>query len=75
LVVYEIVTVPAETPVTVPAPFTVATPGALLVQVPPIVASLSDVVAPVHTVDEPVITFGVEFTVTGVFAKQPVGIV
>ena len=61
-----IVAVPADTPVTSPLAFTVAMPVALLLHVPPAVASVNCVVLPIHTVCVPVIaaTTGAEPTVT-----------
>ena len=53
--VYFIVAVPGKTPVTTPEVLTVATVVAWLLQLPPVVASLSEVVAPAHTVAVPVI--------------------
>ena len=52
--VYEIVTVPGVTPVTRPVADTVAFP-LLALQVPPLAASVSDILVPVITVDGPVI--------------------
>ena len=59
-----IVEVPAATPVTMPEeePM-VATEVLLLVHVPPLVASVSVVVWPVHTLVVPAIAAGVGFTV------------
>ncbi len=51
-------------PVTIPVDPTVAVAVVPLVQVPPVVISLSVVVAPVHTVSVPLIAAGVLFTVT-----------
>ena len=51
--------------------FTVATPGALLVHVPPEVASLKVVVSPTQTAAVPVIAAGNGLTVTIVVAIQP----
>ena len=48
------VAVPADTPVTMPVVPTVATVVAVLLQVPPVVASLNPVVAPAQTVAVPV---------------------
>jgi len=56
--VYVIVTVPAETPVTVPPVLTVAVAELLLLQLPPVVASLSVVLLPSQTAIVPVIAFG-----------------
>ena len=68
------VTVPAVTPVTIPvlAP-TDAVPVLLLLHVPPVVAELSVVTAPVHTVDAPDIAAGNGLTVTTAITRQPVG--
>ena len=49
------VAVPAATPVTVPVLPTVATVVAVLLQAPPVVASLNPVVAPAQTIAVPVI--------------------
>jgi hypothetical protein len=63
--VYVIATVPAVTPVTIPVPDpTVAIPLLLLLQVPPVVASLSVIWEPAITVLLPEIAPGVGFTVT-----------
>ena len=51
------VAVPADTPLTTPL-LTVAVAGVLLLHVPPVVASVSVVVAAVHTLVEPVILAG-----------------
>ena len=45
---------PVATPVTTPALLTVASAALLLLQVPPVVASVSVMVAPVHTIAGPV---------------------
>jgi hypothetical protein len=68
------VVVPPDTPLTMPldAP-TVATAVALLVQVPPPVASLRAVVDPGQTVVVPVMEGTEAFTVTAFIAIQPVG--
>ena len=64
------VAVPAIAPVTVP-PTTVALP-LLLAQTPPVVASVSIVVLPVHTeAVAGVIATGAEFTVATVVTEQP----
>ena len=67
------VAVPVATPVTIPvvAP-TVAVAVLLLLQPPPVVASLSVVVAPMHTTAVPVITPGNGFTVTAAVIVHPV---
>jgi hypothetical protein len=55
---------PAVTPVATPVPEPiVATDVALLVQVPPAVASVNVVVTPEHTLDAPDIADGSAFTV------------
>jgi len=71
--VYVIVVVEGETGNTVPLeePI-VATPGALLVHVPPPVASVSAPVDPIHTFVDPDIAGGVAFTVIVVVIKHPV---
>ena len=65
--VYFMVAVPAATPVTTPVPeFTVATAVLLLLQLPPLVPLLVNVVVdPAQTVEEPLIVpaFGAAFTV------------
>ena len=60
------VAVPAVIPVTTPPVLTVAMPVLLLLHTPPLVASASVVVPPVHTVVDPVIVpaDGVPDTVT-----------
>ena len=62
--VYDIVDVPTRKPLTVPSVPTVAMVVAVLLHVPPPVASVSAVVDPWHTVGFPVITAGCVFTVT-----------
>lgn len=64
---------PAATPVTTPVdePI-VATVTLLLAHVPPVLALLSVVVAPVHTDVVPVIAAGSGFTVTTIDLAQPV---
>src|ERR1043165_3762053 len=52
---------------------TVATPVLLLLHVPPELTSASVVLAPTHTVPDPVMVAGIGFTVTVWFTKQPVG--
>ena len=65
---------PAATPVTRPVvEFTVAWAIALLVHVPPAVASLKAEVKPTHTFEVPVMAEGVVLTVIRVVAIQPVG--
>lgn len=75
VVVNLIITFPADAPYTIPATAsTVAIAVLLLLQVPPVVASLNIVALPAHRVVLPV-TGVIGFTVTVVVAKQPVGIV
>ena len=70
---------PVDTPpifaVPGPVPATVATPGVALLQAPPVVASTSAAVEPMHTVNVPVIGAGVTSTVIVVDTVQPVGAV
>jgi len=73
--VYDILGVPAVTPVTTPVLPTAATPELLLLHVPPDVVSVSAVVVPVQTVLLPVIALGDGLTVIVVVVKQPVPIV
>jgi hypothetical protein len=69
-ITYEIVTVPAVTPVTAPVvEFTVAL-ALLLLQAPPPVELASVVVEPTQTLFEPVLAEGVAFTVKAKVAKQ-----
>ena len=59
-ITYEIVAVPAETPVTTPvAGLTVATEGLLLDHTAPGVAAVNVVVAPAQMLDAPVTVIGV----------------
>jgi hypothetical protein len=60
------VALPPVTPVTVPVAFTEAIEAAVLLHTPPVAASVSVVVAPEQTVDEPVIVpaAGIGLTVT-----------
>jgi len=69
--VYAINEVPGAIPATRP-PVTVATDVALLLHVPPVVASVSGKVRPVHTCDKPTIAAGDALTVTPNVVKQPV---
>jgi hypothetical protein len=68
--------VPAATPVTTPvvalSEFTVATLASLVLQMPPVDASVSVVFAPAHTESVPVIG-DIAFTVIGYVALHPVG--
>ena len=66
--------VPAETPVTTPVVEpTLALVASLLLHNPPVVASANPIVDPVHTAGAPVMAAGLGLTVTGIVAKQPVG--
>jgi hypothetical protein len=70
---YVIVAVPTFTPLTTPVPEpTLAITTLLLLQVPPVSASLSVVVLPIHTCIVPVIADGSEVTVIVFIAAQPV---
>jgi hypothetical protein len=69
--IYDMVAVPAlAPPVTIPDVPTVATPVFVLLQVPPVVASLNEVVAPWHTAAVPLMAV-IGLTVTTVRALQP----
>jgi len=68
---YPIVAVPGDTPNTFPDMSTVATLVLLLLQLPPPMASVKKVVAPLHKATVPVIGSGPMFTVTVVIAAQP----
>ena len=63
---------PDAIPVTTPVVPIVASVPSLLLQVPPAVASLSEVVKPTHTLAVPLIEPGSAFTVTTVVVLQPV---
>ena len=66
------VVVPAATPVMIPVlEPAVATAVLLLDQVPPVIASVSSVVAPLHTAVVPNIAVGVGLTVRMVVAVHP----
>jgi hypothetical protein len=67
--VYDMVDVPAVMPVTVPL---VTEAPAVLLHVPPPVASASTVVRPTHTEAVPVMAAGLGLIVIGNTAKQPV---
>lgn len=68
------VAVPAATPVMSPEVRpAVATPVLLLVQLPPLIASLSVMVVATHSADAPIIAVGEGLTVTVVVVTQPVG--
>ena len=58
LTVYVIVTLPAETPVTIPVLPTVAIAVEELLQVPPVVRLVKEVVLPAHTELAPVMAAG-----------------
>ena len=74
--VYVIVAVPPPTPVTRPEVISaVAFEVLLLLQVPPVIASVSVLAEPAQKTSEPLIAVGRELIVTIVFAAQPVGIV
>jgi hypothetical protein len=68
--VYDMIVVPADTPVTVPEELTVAIAVSVLLHAPPGAASLSDVVDSAHTVAVPAMlpATGNAFTVTNVVA-------
>jgi len=73
-IVYVITVKPAAIPPTTPVVRpTVPFVGALLLHVPPVVALASDVVAPTHICDVPVIGSGDVFTVTTVVTVHPAG--
>lgn len=68
-----IVTVPVVTPDTIPVAVPIAAIAVLLLpHVPPVVASVSAAVLPVHTIAGPAIAEGKGFTVTTAVIKQPV---
>ena len=62
--VYDILTIPGLTAATIPDVPTVAMAGSLLLHVPPVVASLNEVVAPAQNIDVPEIVAGLGITVT-----------
>ena len=64
------IVVPRDTPVTFPTAFTVAIPGLVLVQVPPGVPSLREIVERLHKLVRPLIGAGCVFTVTVVVEVQ-----
>lgn len=70
-IVYMIVAVPADKPVTFPDPSTVAIVPDVL-QMPPVVASNRETEELAHTAPEPDIAAGVALTVTIVLVAQPV---
>jgi hypothetical protein len=67
---YEIIEVPAVTPVVTPPASTVAVVLLLLLQTPAKVGSVKVAVFPAHKVEGPVIADGVEVTVIGFSAEQ-----
>lgn len=69
-----IIAVPLLRPVTAPVVGLTNTVASALVQVPPAIVLESVIVAPTHKLAGPVMT-GSGYTVTGVVAEQPVGIV
>jgi hypothetical protein len=69
-----IIAVPLPRPVTLPVVGLTDTVASALVQVPPATELARVIVAPTHKLVGPVIT-GSGYTVTGVVAEQPVGIV
>ena len=71
--VYTMVAVPRLTPVTTPPASTEPTAGRVLLQVPPVVASASEVVLPIHICGLPVMGSVGGFTFIGAVTKQPVG--
>jgi hypothetical protein len=71
--VYVIPAVPETMPATLPEPSTAAMLVAPLPHVPPVVASVSSVTEPAHTVFVPVIIDGNGLTVTISVAEQVVG--
>ena len=71
VMVYEIVVVPTAMPVTRPAGLTLAVAGAVLLHVPPALASLSSVDNPTHTMGVPVIAAGAAYTFINAVTLQP----
>ena len=71
--VYDIVVVPTARPLTTPNVFTVPVAGFVELHMPPIAASLKDVVEPVHAVAEPESepALGAKLTVAIVITEQP----
>jgi len=70
VILYEIVAVPPETPVTTPPLLTVATPVLLELHVPLLVASAKVMVAPTFNEELPVISATVGKVQLGVFAVK-----
>jgi hypothetical protein len=71
--VYEIVAVPEPTALTTPVDPTVATEASLVLQLPPVLMSLSVEVEPAQSVVGPVMPAGIGLTVTTTPVLQPVG--
>ena len=68
------VAVPADTPDMMPVPVPIlAIAVALLLQLPPVVPSVSVVVKPTHTALDPAMAAGNGLTVTVAVEKHPVG--
>jgi hypothetical protein len=65
------VAVPLETPVTPPVADIEPMPGSTLLQVPPVVISVSEMAEPTQTLSGPVMKSGRGFMVTMVVATQP----
>ena len=73
-IMYVIVEVPPDTPVTIPVTgSTSATVGVLVLQLPPLVPSVKLVVKPTQTVALPLMPAGIGSTVTKAVATQPNG--
>ena len=70
-----VLAVPTDPPVTIPVEPILDIPGALLLHIPPPVASVSEVVKPEHTEVVPNMPVGNGFTVTMVVMLQPVPMV
>jgi hypothetical protein len=67
------VAVPEDMPVTTPEPEMEAIVRSLLLQMPPVVASVSVTTSPTHSVPGPPMGEGSALTVTGMVAMQPPG--
>jgi hypothetical protein len=70
-IVYEIVAVPADDPITIPPPLTLAMPVFPLLHTPPVVTSFRLTEAPVHISGTPVIEAGERLTVTTAVTVHP----
>ena len=69
-----IIAVPGVPPITTPVVRPIeAVPGALLLHVPPAVASLRVIEEPEQTLGNPAIGAGLGYTVTATVSSQPVG--